>query len=426
MHLAAAHLAAAKLDYERAQRLFEQGSVSTAERDHASTAYQVAQAQVELARVALAYTEIRAPIRSTVIRKLRDVGEFLTIGVTASGDPGTSVVTLADLSEMRVDLEINETEIRKVAVGDVAIVAPEALRNRRYLADVTEVAATANRQKGMVSVKLRLRAPDGDLKPDMTANVSFLAGEPNGAVVGRRVLEPNQWRVGDRVALRSITGTPPLDVHIVGDIDGDDRLGGVVIVHIAYLEKLLGSEGLTTFIQARVTRPELAASVARALDERFASFSVPTETTTEKAHMATFVAGFSEVLGALQAIGMITLLVTLLVVANAVAMSVRERTVEIGTLRALGFGRGHLIGLVVSESVVVSFFGGIAGTVAAYVLFASGIIQLPGGTGVSISTDVAVLVRAAALSIPLGAMAGLQPAWSAVHVPITDALRHVD
>jgi multidrug resistance efflux pump len=49
--------------------------VSTAERDHASTAYQVAQAQVELARVALAYTEIRAPIRSTVIRKLRDVGE---------------------------------------------------------------------------------------------------------------------------------------------------------------------------------------------------------------------------------------------------------------------------------------------------------------------------------------------------------------
>jgi putative ABC transport system permease protein len=240
------------------------------------------------------------------------------------------------------------------------------------------------------------------------------------------VLEPNQWRVGDRVALRSITGTPPLDVHIVGDIDGDDRLGGVVIVHIAYLEKLLGGEGWTTFIQARVTRPELAASVARALDERFASFSVPTETTTEKAHMATFVAGFSEVLGALQAIGMITLLVTLLVVANAVAMSVRERTVEIGTLRALGFGRGHLIGLVVSESVVVSFFGGIAGTVAAYVLFASGIIQLPGGTGVSISTDVAVLVRAAALSIPLGALAGLQPAWSAVRVPITDALRHVD
>ncbi len=253
-----------------------------------------------------------------------------------------------------------------------------------------------------------------------------MAAEPNGAVVGRRVLRPNQWRVGDRVVLSSLTGAPPLDVHIVGDIDGEDRLGGVVIVNIAYFEKLLGREGWTTFIQARVARPELAASVARALDARFASFSVPTETTTEKAHMATFVAGFSEVLGALQAIGMITLAVTLLVVANAVAMSVRERTVEIGTLRALGFGRGHLIGLVVSESVVMSFLGGIAGAVAAYVLFASGLIELPGGTGVSISTDVSVLMRAAALAIPLGAIAGLQPAWSAVRVPISDALRHAD
>jgi HlyD family secretion protein len=178
LHLAEAHLHEAQLDYERARKLFEQGSMSAAERDHAKTAYEVAEAQTELARVALAYTEIRAPMTGTVIRKIRDVGEFLTIGVTASGDPGTAVATLADLNTMFVELEINETEIHKVAIGDVALVAPEALRNRRYLADVTEVAATANRQKGMVSVKLRIRRPDPDLKPDMTAIVSFLSREP--------------------------------------------------------------------------------------------------------------------------------------------------------------------------------------------------------------------------------------------------------
>ena len=182
LHLVEAHLAQARLDYERTLQLYAQGAVSKAERDHALTALKVAQAQAELARVALAYTEIRAPISGTVIRKLRDVGEFLTIGVTSIGDPGTAVVTLADLGEMFVNLDINETEIHKVAVGDVAIVAPEALRNRRYLADVTEVAATANRQKGMVSAKLRVRAPDGKLKPDMTATVSFLAGEPKGDI----------------------------------------------------------------------------------------------------------------------------------------------------------------------------------------------------------------------------------------------------
>jgi membrane fusion protein (multidrug efflux system) len=182
LNLAMANLEAARLDNERARQLYANGTVSTAERDHANTALQVAQAQADLARVVVDQTEIRAPIRGTVIRKIRDVGEFLTIGVTASGDPGTAVVTLADLRTMFVELDVNETEIHKVAIGTIASIAPEALRNRRYLGDVTEVAATANRQKGMVSVKLQLRQPDADLKPDLTAIVSFLAGEPTGSI----------------------------------------------------------------------------------------------------------------------------------------------------------------------------------------------------------------------------------------------------
>ena len=71
--------------------------------DRAQTREQVARAQRDLARVALDNREIRAPIDGTVIRKIRDVGEFLTIGVTAEGDPGTAVVTLADLSAIEVD-----------------------------------------------------------------------------------------------------------------------------------------------------------------------------------------------------------------------------------------------------------------------------------------------------------------------------------
>lgn len=258
------------------------------------------------------------------------------------------------------------------------------------------------------------------------AELRAMTTEPSAALVGRQVLETNQWRVGDRVTLRAISDMPALDLHIVGDIDGDDRLGGVVVFNLAYLDRLLGAEGWTTFIQARVQRPELAASIARALDERFASFSVPTETRTEKSHMTSVVAGFAEVLNGLQAVGLVTLFVTLLVVANAVAMSVRERTVEIGTLRALGFGRARVMGLIIGESILVSTLGGLAGTAAAYLLFASGILQLPGGASMRLAADLTVLARAAALSVPLGAIAGLQPAWSAVRIPITEALRHAD
>jgi hypothetical protein len=92
------------------------------------------------------------------------------------------VVTLADLSAIDVALEIGETEIRRVERDAVALVTPEALRDRRYLADVIEVAAMADRQKGVVPVKIRIRDPDPELLPDMTAVVAFLEEPPRGRI----------------------------------------------------------------------------------------------------------------------------------------------------------------------------------------------------------------------------------------------------
>jgi hypothetical protein len=147
------------------------------------------------------------------------VGEFLTIGVTAEGDPGTAVVTLADLSAIDVSLEIGESEIRRVRLGAVALVAPEALPDRRYLADVSEVAAMADRQKGVVPVKVRVRAPDRALLPDMTARVSFLEREPEGeiavvqALPASAVVERNGASAvfviqGERVEARPVRARP--------------------------------------------------------------------------------------------------------------------------------------------------------------------------------------------------------------------------
>src|SRR6185436_3200846 len=129
-----AQLALAQAEYndaERALRRIENlrggGVTSQADLDRAQTREEVARAQRDVARVALDNREIRAPIDGTVIRRIRDVGEFLTIGVTAEGDPGTAVFTLADLSSIEVSLEVGESEIRKVELGGVALVTPEAL-----------------------------------------------------------------------------------------------------------------------------------------------------------------------------------------------------------------------------------------------------------------------------------------------------------
>ncbi|MCB0219377.1 MAG: efflux RND transporter periplasmic adaptor subunit [Chrysiogenetes bacterium] len=182
LRLAEAQLAQARADWERARDLARQNITSEADAEKLRTQYEVARAQRDLAKLSYDNTFIRAPISGTVIEKLRDVGEFLTIGVSATGDPGTAIATLADLSEMRVELEISETEISKIKMGGVALVTPEAMPELRYLADVVEIGAMADRDKSIIPVEVRLRAPDAALKPDMTAKVSFLVSEPEGEI----------------------------------------------------------------------------------------------------------------------------------------------------------------------------------------------------------------------------------------------------
>src|SRR5204862_37007 len=96
-------------------------------------------------------------------------------------DPGTAVVTLADLSAIEVTLDVGESEIRKVALGGIALVTPEAMPRQRYLADVIEIAAMADRQKGVVPVKVRIRAPDRSLLPDMSAGEFVARMGPSGS-----------------------------------------------------------------------------------------------------------------------------------------------------------------------------------------------------------------------------------------------------
>jgi RND family efflux transporter MFP subunit len=182
LELARAEYADAQRELRRAGRLRDERAISEATLDAARTANDVAAARLRLSQVAVDNTTLRAPIDGTVIRKIRDVGEFLTIGVTAEGDPGTAVVTLADLSALDVSLEISEAEIRKVRLGAPVLVTPEAVPDRHYMADVSEIAAMADRQKGVVPVKVRIRAPDRELLPDMTAKVRFLEAEPEAPV----------------------------------------------------------------------------------------------------------------------------------------------------------------------------------------------------------------------------------------------------
>ena len=247
--------------------------------------------------------------------------------------------------------------------------------------------------------------------------------ERDAALVGERLLEDNDWEVGDQVTIRGRGRSPSVSFLVAGDIERGDRLDRVAVLRLDYLEKVLGGGGRVTYVQVRAEDAGVASAVADAIDARFANHTVPTETVTEKGHLAPFVASLSDAMNGLRIVGYLALAVTLLVVGNSVAIGVRERTREIGTLRALGYGRERVIGLVLAEAMLVAVTGGVVGAGIAYAVFSSGQVAIP-GAGFEFITDPSVVLRSALLSIPLGALAGAQPAWSAVRMTITEALRY--
>lgn len=140
--------------------------------------------QVEQARGALAYadtqlanTVIRAPVTGTILERAVERGEFVTTSFV--GDRGAKgyVVSLADLSDLQVELDIAQNDFAKLHPHQKGIVTTDAFPDRKYDGEVYEMSPEANRQKATVQVKVRVINPDGYLRPEMNASVAFLSDE---------------------------------------------------------------------------------------------------------------------------------------------------------------------------------------------------------------------------------------------------------
>lgn len=141
-----------------------------------------ARGQIEQAKGQLAYAQtqldntiIRSPLTGTVLDRNVEVGEFVTTGM--AGDKGAKgyVVALADLNDLRVELDINQTDFARLGPHQKAIITTDAFPDRHYDGEIDEVSPEANRQKATVQVKVKVLKPDSYLRPEMNASVAFLA-----------------------------------------------------------------------------------------------------------------------------------------------------------------------------------------------------------------------------------------------------------
>ena len=142
---------------------------------------QQARGAVAFAETQLANTVIRAPITGTILERVVEKGEFVTTGFV--GDRGAKgyVVSMADLNDLQVELDINQNDFARLGSKQRGVLRTDAYRDRTYQGYIEEISPEANRQKATVQVKVKVLNPDEYLRPDMNASVDFVAEAKPGA-----------------------------------------------------------------------------------------------------------------------------------------------------------------------------------------------------------------------------------------------------
>lgn len=183
------------IELKRSRDLVSQGFVSgsaldaAVARDDRATAaiansravLQAATANANNARVAVDFTEIRAPFDGVVVTKSANVGDIVTPFSSAVDSKG-AVVNMADLSTLEVEADVSESSLSKIAIGQPCEILLDALPDSRFSGSVSRQVPTVDRAKATVTTKVRFDKLDGRILPDMSAKVSFLSSRVDQSV----------------------------------------------------------------------------------------------------------------------------------------------------------------------------------------------------------------------------------------------------
>jgi putative ABC transport system permease protein len=265
----------------------------------------------------------------------------------------------------------------------------------------------------------------------------------NGCVIGRKLAEDKKLQVGDSLPLRGDAYPVNLDLKICGIYDGpSDRDLRMCMFNWSYLDEGLkrvafSSSSALTPASARISgnagmiftkcrSADVMPLLCKKIDDLFRNSDFPTRTQTEEAFGKMFEEMMGDLKGMIRAIGLAVIFSLLCVAGNAMAMSMRERTSEVAVLKAIGFNKGLVLFMVMTESVLVAGVGGALGS-----LGCKGLCEV-----VDISRYTAgflpfyyipwnVALQGLAISLFIGFASGFVPAIRAANLSVVDGLRRV-
>jgi putative ABC transport system permease protein len=253
-------------------------------------------------------------------------------------------------------------------------------------------------------------------------------GDRSGLLVGKLLMTKYGWRLGQQITLMGDIYPGNYTFTIRAVFAGADETG--VYFDRRVLEEALPQvKGKVGMFWIKTDSVGAVERLPKQIDAMFENSPYPTKTETEKEFQNGWVSMLGNVRLLITSITTIIVLVILLIAANTMAMSARERVTEIAVLRTLGFQRGTILGLVLGESVLLSLFGGLLG-VALFVFsfpgFKAGMLNSPmGGFAAGMRLFPGILALGFGITLLVGLLSGLVPAIRSAQRPIADGLRQV-
>jgi putative ABC transport system permease protein len=265
-------------------------------------------------------------------------------------------------------------------------------------------------------------AADKEVPPEQ---IKAWQQDRTGCLVDQALAQKHGWKLGDRITLQGNIFPTNLELTIRA-LYKIDPPNNSLYFNAKYLEESVHwFKDTAGFYFIRVDSPGVVARASHEIDDMFHNLPEPTKSESEKAFQLDFIAGLGNVKAFILGICGAVVFMILIISANTMAMSIRERTREVAVLRTLGFTRQQILSLYLGESVTLAVIGGLGGVLiaAAVMLFVS---KLPGLiVPASMKVTLPIAVLALIVSALVGLLSAVLPSYNAARINIVDGLRYI-
>ena len=271
--------------------------------------------------------------------------------------------------------------------------------------------------------------PEGGYLEDHLRGARFVSGSAadwgtrgDAVLVGAGLAERRRLRAGDRFDAAGVRA------WVAGVFESDDPQDrNSAYAHLSFLQESVqrgGTGGIVTQFDVQVDDPARLEDVARAIDERFAADQFPTSTRAASAFVARAARDVVVLVSFASVVGWASLAAVFALIANSIALAVRDRVRDHAILRTLGWTEGGVAWIVVLEAAMLGLAGGAIGAAGAHLALSAARLTFGmEGVSVEVAADPRATAAGVALATLLGALAGAIPAWGAARREIVQGFR---